>query len=183
VSRDGWLVVWAIAFLAAAAFARWATPAGTALTAAAALPLFAVVLSPVVLRIAEDVASHAVSRVIETDPENRTPLLMRFAMDGLSGLGLGALVGLLAFGVIDITIGTAAGSAPLAFAISIATPLGVAVLLVTLVGTLLSWIAERRAEKGKRVSQSGIAVALMLVGVICTIGLMIGSAIITSGGA
>jgi magnesium transporter len=180
VSRDGWLVVWALAFLAAAAFERWVVSTG-GLASAGALPLLAVAISPVVLRIAEDVASHAVSRVIETDPEDRTPLLVRFAIDGLSGLGLGALVGLLAFGVIDIAIGATSGTGQLSFALSIAAPLGIAVLLVTLAGTLLSWIAERRAEKGKRVSQSGVAVVLMLVGVVCTVGLLIGSAILTSG--
>jgi magnesium transporter len=181
VSRDGWLVVWGVAFLAAAGFSRWALGGGMGEASGelAFLPLVAVVLSPVVLRIAEDVASHAISRVIEEEEdEERTSLLRRFAMDGLSGLGLAIVVGLLAFAVVDVGLGSEADGIAVV-AGSVAGALAVSVLLVTLAGTVIGWLAESRARAGKRVSQLGVAVTLMGVGVVSTVVLVIGAAMIS----
>jgi Mg/Co/Ni transporter MgtE len=181
VSRNGWLVVWGIAFLAAAGFSRWATGGGLGEgnVGFAVVPLLAVAISPIVLRIAEDVASHAISRVIdEEEDEERTPLWRRFAMDGLSGLGLAILVGLLVFAVIDVGLGVA-GSNVSVLAISLAVALGLSVLLVTLAGTVVGWLAESRARAEKRVSQLGVAVTLMSVGVVSTVVLVIAASIIS----
>ena len=182
VSRDGWLVVWGLAFLAAASFARLTLPPASSPSAGAfaILPLVAVALSPVVLRIAEDVASHAISRVIdEEEEEERTPLWRRFALDGLSGLGLGLVVALLAFAVVDVALGQS-GTGVGMVAGSIAGTLGASVLLVTLAGTMVGWLAESRARAGKRVSQLGVAVLLMAVGVVSTVGLFIAAAGLTA---
>jgi Mg/Co/Ni transporter MgtE len=184
VSRDGWLVVWSIAFLGAAGFARWANVSLTGsdgkATGFGLAPLFAVAVSPVVLRIAEDVASHAMSRVIEEEEdEERTPLWRRFAMDGLSGLGLGLLVALLTFGVVDLGLGSTASRSVTLVALSIAAALGISVLLVTLAGTGIGFIAESRARDGKRVSQLGVAVSLMAVGAVSTVALVIGASILS----
>ncbi|HEY5539955.1 MAG TPA: CBS domain-containing protein, partial [Coriobacteriia bacterium] len=183
VSRDGWLVVWALSFLAAAGFARWATsvsPSNAVAASIVGLPLVGVVISPVVLRVAEDVASHAMSRVIEADEEDSPSLWRRLAFDGLSGLGLGLLIGLLAFGVADLALGSGASSAtPLAIGVGVA--LGLAVFIVTVAGTFLGWIAERRVLADKRVSQVSVAVTLMAVGAIATVGLVIAAAMLTSG--
>jgi magnesium transporter len=181
VSRNGWLVVWGIAFLAAAGFSRWATGGGLGENAIefAVVPLLAVAISPIVLRIAEDVASHAISRVIdEEEDEERTPLWRRFAMDGLSGLGLAILVGLLVFAVVDVGL-SVAGSNVSVLAISLAAALGLSVLLVTLAGTVVGWLAESRARADKRVSQLGVAVTLMSVGVVSTVVLVIAASIIS----
>jgi hypothetical protein len=137
-----------------------------------------VAISPVVLRIAEDVASHAMSRVIEADEEENPSLWRRLAFDGLSGLGLGAVIGLVAFGVIDLGLGSAPGTS--AFGLSVAATLGVSVLVVTLIGTLVGRIAERRAMAGRRVSQTGVAVTLMAVGAVSVVSLLVVAAIISA---
>jgi Mg/Co/Ni transporter MgtE/sporulation protein YlmC with PRC-barrel domain len=182
VGRDGWLLVWGIAFLAAAGFARWAQTAspfgGDAGLPFSLLPLLAVALSPVVLRIAEDVASHAMSRVIEADEDNRHPLMRRLALDGLSGLGLAVVLGLLVFGTIDLAFG-ASGAAQV-IGVSVGAALGLSALIVTLTGTFVGLIAERRAAADKRVSQLGVAVILMTTGVVSSVGLLIGAAMVSS---
>ncbi len=184
VSRDGWLAVWAIAFLAAAGFARWVTSTtdlGVEAASFGLLPLFAVTISPIVLRIAEDVASHAMARVIEDENEERPSLLRRIAFDGLSGLGLAVVLGLLTFGVIDLALGTVAGTASLGVAVGAA--LGLSALIVTLAGTLIGWLAENRARSGKRVSHFSVAVPLMATGVISTVVLLIAAAVISVSAA
>jgi hypothetical protein len=154
--------------------------AGEQAASFALLPLIAVALSPIVLRIAEDVASHAISRVIEEEEdEERTPLWRRFAMDGLSGLGLAIVVGLLTFAVIDLGLGRATQDITI-LAGSVAVALGLSVLVVTLVGTFVGFFAESRARAEKRVSQLGVAVTLMSVGVVATVVLMIAAAIVSS---
>lgn len=182
VSRDGWLLVWGIAFLTAAGFARWAQTASQfgadADMSFSLLPLLAVALSPVVLRIAEDVASHAMSRVIEADEDTRHPLMRRLALDGLSGLGLAAVLGLLVFGTIDLAFG-ASGEAQI-IGVSVGAALGLSALVVTLTGTLVGLIAERRAATEKRVSQLGVAVILMTTGLISSVGMLIGAAIVSA---
>ena len=187
VSRDGWLFIWGVAFLAAAAFMRWATASSAsgqngAVASAAALPLIGVLISPVVLRVAEDVSSHAVSRVIEADEGESSPLWGLLVRDGLSGLGLGAVIGLVAFGVIDLSLGSAATGAGIVAAIG-GTVLGVSVLIVTLAGALIGWRAERRSAAGKRVSNLGIAMSLMAIGVISTVVLLVAAAVASTAGA
>ena len=187
VSRDGWLFIWGVAFLAAAAFMRWATASSAsgqngAVASAAALPLIGVLISPVVLRVAEDVSSHAVSRVIEADEGESSPLWGLLVRDGLSGLGLGAVIGLVAFGVIDLSLGSAATGAGIVAAIGGAV-LGVSVLIVTLAGALIGWRAERRSAAGKRVSNLGIAMSLMAIGVISTVVLLVAAAVASTAGA
>jgi len=186
VSRDGWLVVWSIAFLAAAAFARWAistnafTASNPAAADAAMLPLIGVLLSPVVLRVAEDVSSHAVSRVIEVDEDDRPAIWSRLWRDGLSGLGLGAVIGLVTFGVIDLVLGALGMAGARIVAGAGGSVLGVSVLIVTLAGTVVGWRAEARALADKRVSNLGIAMTLMAVGVISTVVLLIGVVMLAS---
>ena len=186
VSRDGWLVVWSIAFLAAAAFARWAistnafTASNPAAADAAMLPLIAVLISPVVLRVAEDVSSHAVSRVIEADEDDRPSIWSRLLRDGLSGLGLGVVIGLVTFGVIDLVLGALDMAGARIVAGAGGAVLGVSVLIVTLAGTVIGWRAETRALADKRVSYLGIAMTLMAVGVISTVVLLIGVVMLAS---
>jgi Mg2+ transporter MgtE len=181
VSRNGWLVVWGIAFLSAAGFARWASTSGPAvLDSFAIAPLVAILLSPVVLRISEDVASHAMSRIIEADEEDSPALWRRVAFDGLSGLGLGLLIGLITFGVADLAVGAQDSGAP-AFAIGLGAALGLAVFVVTVAGTFVGWFAERRARADKRVSHVSVSVALMAIGATATVAFVIIAAILTAG--
>ncbi|MDR3687365.1 MAG: CBS domain-containing protein [Coriobacteriia bacterium] len=183
VSRNGWLVVWGLAFLSAAGFARWATTSAhggpSSVYALALTPLMAILFSPVVLRIAEDVASHAMSRVIEADDEDSPPLWRRLAFDGLSGLGLGLLIGLITFGVADLALATQDNNAQ-TFALGLGTALGLAVLVVTIAGTIIGWFAEKRAAADKKVSQASVSVALMAIGATATVVFVIALAVLTT---
>jgi Mg/Co/Ni transporter MgtE len=164
VSRDGWLVVWAVLLLGSAAASRASGAVGAALFST-------VLVSPMLLRIAEDVASHAMARVI--DPENeeeRPPYWRRLAGDGIIGFVLGVAVGLIWFGVLILR--TPAGS-PGATSTALATALafGLSVLGVTVAGTIAGSIAQHLSDRGKRVSQVALAVVLMLLGEAVFVGL------------
>ncbi len=172
VSRDGWLAVWVFLFIGAAALTRVPTGVG----GFGALLLYGVLASPIVLRISEDVASHAMVRIIESEAdEERGPFFLRLASDGLSGLALGVVVALAAFTVAWLVFNPAAqgGAAGFAESVSIlAAAFGLAVLLVTLAGTVVAALAERRAVSGKRVSPIVVSVSLMLVGEVLLIALL-----------
>jgi magnesium transporter len=162
ISRSGWLAVWAVLFLAGAAISRMA-PEDPLLGSVA----FGVVFfSPIVLRVAEDVASHVMARVIDSEAEEETPpLWRRLAGDAAMGLVLGVAVGLVWFGTqvlmsapeaLDALVYQGYGLFAAAFALS--------VLALTLAGTALGWLASKRAEAGKRPSQVAVSVALMVFG-------------------
>ncbi len=166
VSRNGWLVVWGALFLVAAML----PVPGIAL-----LVLFATII----LRIAEDVASHALSRVIETeDEEERTPLWRRFASDALAGTALGVLVGLVA-GAVTWLVQEPSGVLDQAPRIELAILVGLvyalAVLAVSLAGTLVARVAEGVARRGRRVSGTAITVVLMLAGMLAFGALALGA--------
>ncbi len=162
VSRNGWLVVWSV----------------LALVVAAAFPpaLLLLLGAMVILRIAEDVGSHAVSRVIEAeDEEEKTPLWRRIAGDALAGAGLGLLVGLVTGMVTWLALGFQAdplmstlGRAEASIAVGLVYALSV--LTVSLAGTLVARIAEGVAARGHRVSGTAVTVSLMIVGVIAFAG-------------
>jgi len=160
ISRDGWLAVWAVVFLGAAAVARSDTQ-GT-LSAITGV----VILSPIVLRIAEDVAAHVMARVIGSEAEDLlVPFWRRLLGDGLMGLAVGLAVGLLWFGVQLLSAPPEAfDSTTYAAAGLLALPFAAATLVVTLAGTCVAWLAQRRSDGGKRVSQVAVSVALMTVG-------------------
>ncbi|MFA5844261.1 MAG: CBS domain-containing protein [Coriobacteriia bacterium] len=172
VSRNGWLAVWAVLFAAAGAVGRVYPPAGE--------PLFAgLLLSVVVMRVAEDVAAHAMSRVIETEEKDeRQPLWLRMANDGLAGSLLGLLVGVLAFAVIEVWYQTPQlaewlfeGSL-LPYQAWLGLALGVSVLAVTLAGAVVGRLAENRADAGKRVSQTLMTATLMVFGAVVFLGML-----------
>lgn len=162
VSRNGWLVVWGALFLVAAMIP---------FPGIAMLVLFATII----LRIAEDVASHALSRVIETeDEEERTPLWRRFASDALAGTALGVLVGLVAGAVtwlVEEPSGVLDQGPRIELAILVGLVYALAVLTVSLIGTLVARVAEGVARRGRRVSGTAITVVLMLAGMLVFAGL------------
>jgi len=167
ISRDGWLVVWAALFLGTAALGRL-DPTGEAWYASMFYPV--VLFSPIVLRLAEDVASHVMARVIGSeDEEQRTPFWRRLVGDGLMGLTVGTVVSLVWFGVLVAV--SAPEEVPLAANAIVAAPLGLAVVVTTMVGTFVGWLAQRRSDADKRVSQVVVAVMLMLVGEAAFVGL------------
>lgn len=158
VSRNGWLVVWSALLLGLAALGRAVPDLGILIVIA--------LLSLPILRLAEDVAGHAVSRAIEPeDAEERTPLWRRALRDAVAGVVLGVVLGMVAFGVVEIVFGAEMpGGDALVLAALAALAFGVSAFVVTLAGTVLGELAERRARAEKRVSQTAIAVTLMLVG-------------------
>ncbi len=169
VSRNGWLVVWSL----------------MALVAAATLPVALVLFfgAAIILRIAEDVASHAVSRVIEEeDEEETTPLWQRIASDALAGSGLGLLVGIvtgavawLVQGSEPFTLSAGPDAAIMRLEVAIAAGLvyALSVLVVSLAGTLVARIAEGVASRGHRVSSTAVTVILVIVGALAFAALSI----------
>ena len=103
----------------------------------------------------------------------------RLAFDGLSGLGLGLLIGLITFGVADLALATQDTSAQ-PFAIGLGVALGLAVLVVTIAGTIIGWFAEKRAAADKKVSQASVSVALMAIGATATVVFVIALAMLTT---
>jgi len=172
VSRNGWLVVWAALFLAAAAASRAYPPAGEPL-------LLGLLVAAVIMRLAEDVAAHMLSRVIEAESDDeRTTLVRRLAHDGLAGGILGIVVGVVAFAVIEIWYDTPqlmdslfAGSL-LPYQVWLAIALGVAVLAVTLTGTLLGWMAEKRSREEKAVPQMTLTATLIVTGALAFLAVL-----------
>ncbi len=164
VSRNGWLVVWGALFLVSAMLP---------VPGIAVLVLFATII----LRIAEDVASHALSRVIESESaEERTPLWRRFAGDALAGSALGVLVGLIAGAVVWLVEGSVTDDAArLELALAVGLVYALAVLVVSLGGTVVARIAEGVAARGRRVSGTAITVALMLLGALTFGALALGA--------
>jgi Mg2+ transporter MgtE len=161
VSRDGWLIVWSALFLGIATLARFVAD-----EAIAVVLVLGALLLPIVLRVAEDVASHVMARVIEGFEHEPASLWVRLARDGLSGLGLGLIVGLVAFGVVEILF-SAEENAGETYAIVSAALVGgvfaLSVLIVTLAGALLGLRAERRVRAEKHVSHVAVSVTLMLI--------------------
>lgn len=175
VSRNGWLFVWGGLFLTATVVARAFPMFGV-------FALFAMGLATFILRIAEDVASHAIARVIETeDDEERTPFFSRLLKDGVAGLGL-AIVIVAAAALGGLITGPSmqdAGETMRLF-VALGAAFGIAALFVTLAGTVLGWLAERRALDGKEVSHVFVSVVLMLVGAAIFVGLLYGVTVLLS---
>lgn len=166
VSRNGWLVVWAALFLAAAAVSRAFPDAGQPL-------LLGLLVAAVIMRLAEDVAAHTISRVIEAEPlAERTPPLSRLANDGLAGAVLGAVVGVVTFAIGEVWGETPqllsrlfAGSV-LPYHAWLGLALGVSAFAVTVAGALLGLAAEARARAGRTIHQMALTSALIVLGVL-----------------
>jgi magnesium transporter len=161
ISRSGWLAVWAVLFLGASALSRL-FPDGTL----GALVSGVVAFSPMVLRVAEDVASHVMARVIDSEAdEERPPFWRRLLADAAVGIALGLAVGLVWFGALVLMAPVDPGVTPLyeGYAL-LAGAYVVSVIALTMAGTGLGWIAARRAAAGKRPSQIGVSIALMVFG-------------------
>jgi len=162
VSRDGWLLVWSALILGLATIARGAadTEITTTLLLTALFLLF-------VLRVAEDVSSHNMARIIEGfDDDDRPSIWQTLLRDGLSGLGLGVLIGLVFFGASEIALGPETASSLVGIGVSgaIAVVATLSIIIVTLAGTVFGAIAERRLEAEKRVSHLALSITLMVIG-------------------
>jgi Mg2+ transporter MgtE len=173
VSRDGWLAVWIALFVALAFLTRVDT-----LAYLASPLLFAALLSPLVMRLAEDVAGHAMSRVIETqDEDERQPFWQRLFYDGVAGIVLGIVLGAVGFGVTELIVVEGGPNLPLGLVIGNA--FGLSAFLVAIAGTFAGQIAERRMDADKPVSQVLVAVSLMGIGAASFIAILVGGAMLS----
>ncbi|MDP2181032.1 MAG: CBS domain-containing protein [Actinomycetota bacterium] len=171
VSRNGWLVAWSALFvIIAVAIGTQGAEDLAVFLVAAAIP------AVVMMRLAEDIASHTMSRVIEPeDEDDRTPLARRVVTDGLSGLAVGLVLGLVAATVVALVLRNSGGE--LAVTLEIAGLFGglfgLATLVLALAGTLVGEMAERRYHAGKRVSNTAVSMALMAIGAAAFIGVFL----------
>jgi magnesium transporter len=162
-----WAVIWTAIAVALAFAIRSVAGQAAGGAAIAALGIAgAVLFLPIMLRIAEDLAARATTGLIASPGEAGRPRLgRRLTVDALAGLVLGALAGLAIFVVSDIISGDLVTSAALAL------PMVAAVLLVTLLSTLVAAISERTVDGGRRVSQTLLSGGLLVLSALVYLGL------------
>ena len=162
-----WAVVWAIIAFALAFAARALTHGlGTGPEQWAIGVGGAVLLLPVVLRIAEDLSSRATTGLIEGPGEEGRPHLGgRLLTDTLVGIVLGAVAGLAVFAIADIITESAA------IAGALAAPLALTLVVLTLLSTVVAVVAERVSDSGRRVSQSLLSGGLLVLAALIYLGL------------
>ena len=154
VRRNWWIVVWALAAISVYVFA----PRMPWLGDNAVLLGPAVVLLPIVLRIAEDTTQRAIGEIIEeSDAEKPLGVWAQLARDGLLGVIVGMLLGLAVFAITEALF----SDAYLAAGFAAATGLTLTLELVAGVG--ITQIARRRMEADRHVSSTRLAVGLMVI--------------------
>jgi magnesium transporter len=170
-----WAAVWAVVAFALAALLRTAAGSGQ-MSGTLTWVFVAAVLLPVVLRLAEDLASRATAGLIEGPGEEGRPQLGRRLLgDGLMGLALGAISALAVLALLDVALQSTAKAA------FFAVPTGLAVLLTTIAATLVASAAERASDAGRRVSQSAITSGLLLLAAVLYLSLSALSAVFAAG--
>jgi len=167
--RSGsWAVVWAIVAFALAFAMRAITRTGVAGSDWRLMAAEAILFLPVVLRLTEDLSARATTGLIEGPGETGRPHLGgRLATDALVGLVLGALSGLAVFAIIDIVDGNPT------VALSLAAPMAVTLLVVTLLSTIVAHLAERISDSGRKVSQSLLSGGLLVLSALVYLGLSV----------
>jgi len=162
-----WAVVWAIiAFALAFAARALMHGSGTGVEAWTIGVAGAVLLLPVVLRIAEDLSSRATTGLIEGPGEEGRPHLgRRLLTDTLVGIVLGAVAGLAVFAIGDIVTESAATAGALA------APLALTLVVLTLLSTAVAVVAERVSDSGRRVSQSILSGGILILAALIYLGL------------
>ncbi len=163
LSRNGWLFVWTALFAAAI------------VVGSSTAVLFALGAT-IVLRITEDIASHALSRLIETDEP--APLRRHLAKDALSGLVLGSTVGLAMGGAAWLARETAL--APVALddpvlqlevSVAIGIVYALTIVTVSVGGALLVHLGSRLARGGRHVSGTALTMWLLISSLVAFGGL------------
>jgi magnesium transporter len=146
-----WIIAWAVYGVAVAGLLRlfWDRPA-TLLIAAAFLPL--------AVRLSEEVAAHALGRLIERGSgEVFGVFARRLGVDLLAGASLGGITGLVALAVLQAMKQPVMVSGPLALAI------GLTVLVLALVGAVLPAVLTV-GDTGRWRASSPLVTALMGAG-------------------
>jgi magnesium transporter len=146
-----WIIAWAVYGVAVAGLLRlfWDRPA-TLLVAGAFLPL--------AVRLSEEVASHALGRLIERGgAEELGVFARRFGVDLLAGASLGAISGLVALAVLQAMRQPVSVSGPLALSV------GLTVLTLALIGAVLP-VVLTVGNTGRWRASSPLVTALMGAG-------------------
>lgn len=161
--RSWWLAIWALTAVTAVELAAW-MPGGA--LAGASLLLPAIILLPIVLRVAEDSAQRAIAIIIdEPDAADRPSIASQLVNEAAFGLLLGLVAGLLVFAVGDIVLRQAGTPAVLA------TVVGLSVWFVQLMSVGVIEYSRRRMEADKRVSGTTVSVAMMLISAVLFLAL------------
>ncbi|MGV8084248.1 MAG: magnesium transporter [Coriobacteriia bacterium] len=174
--RSWWLAIWA---LAAVSVVELASRMPAALTSAS-LVIPAIVLLPIVLRVAEDSAQRAIAIIIdEPEAANRPSIASQLLTEAAFGLLLGLVAGLLVFAVGEFVLRQAAASMTLAVVV------GLSVWFVQMLSVGVIEYSRRRMEADKRVSGSTVSVTMMLLSSVLFLALAAaGSAVFSAvGGA
>jgi len=165
--RSGWILIWAAIALIVIGWLMGAS--GTAANSAGILLVPALVFLPIVLRTAEDASQLAISEMIDEDEDDRPSLARHVVRDGLFGLALGVIVGLLVFAVGQML------RAPAILAAAWAIVAGFSIVLVMLTGVGVTALVRRRMAADKPTSAATLGIAMMLVAAVIYLGLSVGA--------
>jgi magnesium transporter len=169
IRRNWWIVVWALSAIAVYTLA----PKIPWLGDGAALLAPALVLLPIVLRIAEDTTQRAIGEIIEeSEADKPLGVWTQIARDGVLGLAVGVLLGLVVYALTEVLFGSAAVAAGFAVAT------GLTVTLEMVAGVGITVIARRRADNDQHVSGTRLAVGLMVLSTITYFALAVAGGII-----
>jgi len=167
----GWGVAWAVVLFALALLGRFGLSAiGSGLVG----PLIvSAVLLPIVMRLAEDIASRASSGLIESPGEEGRPKLGRRLLGAtLVGLALGVVAGLAVMALLDIVLDNVVMAGALAAATA------GAVLLTSLAASLVAAWAERAADAGRKISSNAISGGLVVLSAVLFVALVAAAAML-----
>ena len=170
--RNSWVFVWIGLGFAVVAGAPRIPGLGTE----AVFLLPALLLMPVVLRVAEDVSQRAIAEMIEeTEEDERPSVLHHLVRDGLFGLMLGSAVALSVFGITQLL------ELPLLYAGLLAAATGIAIMLVLIAGVGVTEFSRSRMNAEKSLSATVLSIALMLIAASLYIGLAFAAGFIFVG--
>jgi magnesium transporter len=172
--RGAWVIIWVAAFfgvLLAGDAVRDASAQGYVppeLLYGIGLLSYGAILLPLMLRTAEDSSSRAMAELISGVPEEERPTFgRRLLTSSAVGVGLGIVVGSIAFGVLELSMQLWQWSLVFGIASALAT------LVVVLFGALLAEYAVRRVDADKPVSATALSVGAMLFATVLYLGLVL----------
>jgi len=156
--KSSWLTIWTI------------TGVGGAVVLGRFLPtlratLATVLFIPLVMRLAEEIATHSLGVLIDAgDPEQRPPLGKRLLVDVAVGLGLAAVSTLIVFGMLEVL------NEPRAAVTVITTAVGLSVLITTIAGTLVPYVSLNKEGTAWRVPSALLTAGFALLGLVVYLG-------------
>jgi Mg/Co/Ni transporter MgtE len=167
--RNAWVFVWAgLGFAVVTGTPRISGPDNPAV-----FLLPALLLMPLVLRVAEDVSQRAIAEMIEETEEDERPNVLHHLMrDGLFGLALGGVVTLSVFGIAELL------GRPTLYAGLLGASTGISILLVLLADVGVNEYARWRMTAEKPLSATALSIALMLMSAAVYLALASGAGLI-----